>query len=90
MASQRNLLGRWLFSTLVTGTMLGAGLMFLLDPMLGRGRRARLLEKGVKARHRTMSHAHKAVRHLRNRSKGMVARLRPAHIRKVVLRARTA
>jgi hypothetical protein len=44
----------------------------------------------VKARHRTMSHAHKAVRHLRNRSKGMVARLRPAHIRKVVLRARTA
>jgi hypothetical protein len=63
------------------GLVLGAGLMYLMDPTEGARRRARVRDKGVRAWHRSGRVMGKAGRDLRNRARGRVAevagRLRP-------------
>lgn len=55
------------------GLVLGAGLMYLMDPSEGGRRRARVRDKGVRAWHRSGRIVGKAGRDLRNRARGRVA-----------------
>jgi hypothetical protein len=55
------------------GLVLGAGLMYLMDPTEGGRRRARVRDKGVRAWHRSGRVMGKAGRDLRNRARGRVA-----------------
>jgi hypothetical protein len=53
----------------------GAGLMFLLDPALGRGRRALIRDKGVRLANTTASAVDKTSRDAKNRIHGVVVTL---------------
>jgi hypothetical protein len=55
------------------GVGLGAGLMYLLDPQGGRGRRAMARDKSVSALKKGGTVAAKTSRHLGNKTKGLVA-----------------
>lgn len=54
----------------------GAGLMFLLDPQAGNRRRALMRDKLARARTKTRDAADATTRDLRNRSEGLLARVR--------------
>jgi len=56
------------------GAGVGAGLMYLLDPQGGRGRRAAARDKSVSALKNGGRAAAKTSRHLGNKTKGLVAR----------------
>jgi hypothetical protein len=58
----------------LTGVALGAGAMYLFDPVGGRRRRARLGETVTHASHRTRAVAGSTARHARHRLSGVVAR----------------
>ncbi len=55
------------------GAGLGAGLMYLLDPQGGRGRRAMARDKSVSALKKGGAAAAKTSRHLGNKTKGLIA-----------------
>lgn len=55
------------------GAGVGAGLMYLLDPQEGRGRRAVARDKSVSALKQGSKAAAKTSRHLGNKTKGLVA-----------------
>jgi hypothetical protein len=55
------------------GAGLGAGLMYLLDPQGGRGRRAVARDKSVSALKKGGTVAAKTSRHLGNKTKGLIA-----------------
>src|SRR5436305_7671270 len=55
------------------GAGLGAGLMYLLDPQGGRGRRAVARDKTVSALKQGGEKAAKTSRHLGNKTKGLAA-----------------
>jgi hypothetical protein len=59
----------------VAGLGAGAALMYFLDPESGRGRRARVGEKGIHARTLAGHFAGRNARHWRNRLTGLRARL---------------
>lgn len=64
---------------LAVGLMIGAGLMYLLDPDRGRRRRALLRDRFVhRAREaeRLGGHTASSARHLRNRTRGLLAETR--------------
>lgn len=63
----------------VLGALVGAGLMFLLDPDRGRRRRARLRDKFIHGAHEAEDlgdAAASSARHFRNRARGVVAETR--------------
>ena len=62
-----------LLGSISLGVGLGAGLMYLLDPPGGRGRRALARDKAVSKLKATGDSALKKSRHLGNRTKGLVA-----------------
>jgi len=64
-----------LFSFLA-GTAIGAGLMFLLDPDRGRGRRALARDRILSAGRHAGEDVGAKARHLRNRARGVVAEAR--------------
>ena len=64
--------------TVWIGTLLGAGLMALLDPQRGRRRRALLRDKVVRAAGAVGDAARLTWRDLRNRTRGIVAEVRHA------------
>jgi len=55
------------------GVGLGAGLMYLLDPQGGRGRRAVARDKSFSALKKGGTVAAKTSRHLGNKTKGLIA-----------------
>src|ERR1700709_1455947 len=55
------------------GAGVGAGLMYLLDPQGGRGRRAVVKDKSVSALKKGGTAAAKTSRHLGNKTKGLIA-----------------
>jgi len=61
---------------LLTTAAAGAGLMFLLDPDRGRGRRALVRDQLVRAAHRTGDAVDATSRDVGNRARGVVAELR--------------
>ncbi len=65
---------KWsLVGTAGLGAGVGAGLMYLLDPQEGRGRRAAARDKSVSALKQGGKAAAKTSRHLGNKTKGLVA-----------------
>ena len=68
----------------MTGFALGAGLMYVFDPLRGPFRRARFRDKILKGLHRTEHAVGKTGRDVRNRVTGMVADLRSAWRREPV------
>jgi hypothetical protein len=58
---------------IVLGGLLGAGLMYFLDPDRGHGRRNRVREKAYGAATHASKAVGRAVRHLGNRAQGLVA-----------------
>lgn len=60
---------------LLVGFSLGAALMYLFDPRSGRGRRARMSQKGIRMKNQTLHYGGKLSRDLRNRMEGARARL---------------
>ncbi len=64
-------------SLVLAGVAIGAGFMFLLDPLSGRARRARIAEKSVKTRNLAFGYGGKYGRHFRNLATGILARLKP-------------
>jgi hypothetical protein len=66
---------KWsLVGTAGLGAGVGAGLMYLLDPQGGRGRRAVVRDKSVSALKQGGKAAAKTSRHLSNKTKGLVAK----------------
>ena len=57
------------------GAALGAALVYFLDPVSGRRRRARVREKAVRAEHEAAYGADKKRRDLSNRARGLFAEL---------------
>ena len=55
------------------GAMVGAGLMFLLDPKVGRTRRAYFRDKAIHGVHAGRRQTSRFLRDKRNRVRGMVA-----------------
>lgn len=53
----------------------GAAAMYFLDPASGRGRRARIWEKGIHARNISLKRISQKSRHLRNRAQGVAHHL---------------
>jgi hypothetical protein len=64
----------------VLGAGLGAGLMFLLDPQLGRRRRALLRDKAVSYSRQTRAAVDKTRRDIRNRTHGTVVSIKSGHV----------
>jgi osmotically-inducible protein OsmY len=63
----------------ITGLMLGAGLMYLLDPTRGRRRRALIRDQGIHATHEAegfVDRLEASSRHLRNRMRGAMLETR--------------
>ena len=58
------------------GAVIGAGIMYLLDPDRGRRRRTRLRDQLVSAGHRTSDAVGATSRDVTNRARGVVAELR--------------
>lgn len=63
-------------NTFLTGTALGAGMMYMLDPTRGKRRRALLRDKAVHAEHELGATAGKTFRDLRYRAQGIIAEIR--------------
>jgi hypothetical protein len=61
---------------LIGGMGLGAGIMFLLDPNLGRRRRHIIRDKARSLAHEAEDHIGKKSRHFRNHAHGLVAETR--------------
>jgi hypothetical protein len=59
-----------------TGLLVGAGLMFVLDPSRGRRRRALIRDKTVSLSHRTRRAVKGTAIHARNRARGVAANAR--------------
>lgn len=62
--------------TLITGVVVGAGAMYLLDPDRGARRRSLLRDQGVHAGHKVGEGLVAAARDARNRTRGTAAALR--------------
>jgi uncharacterized membrane protein len=81
---------RWL--TLSGGVLLGAGLMYVLDPSRGRRRRALLRDKLIHTAHKTGHGIDATARDLANRARGLLAearlRMRDGDVPDEVLKAR--
>src|SRR5678816_4408767 len=79
-------------SRVLLGALIGAGVMYLLDPDRGRRRRAVLRDQLVSAGHRTSDAVGATSRDVTNRARGVVAelrgRLRREHVDDQVLRER--
>lgn len=60
---------------MIVGIALGAGLMYLLDPDRGRGRRALVRDRARSMVHRTADAVDGKSRHVVNRTRGLVADL---------------
>jgi osmotically-inducible protein OsmY len=60
-------------TALLTGASIGAGAMYVLDPQLGRRRRALARDKLVLAQRKTQAAASVTARDLKNRTAGLVA-----------------
>ncbi len=56
----------------ISGSLLGAGLMYLFDPDRGRGRRAMLRDKTIGAYNDVADAVESKGRDIKNRSKGLV------------------
>ena len=63
---------------LLTGLAVGAGVMYLLDPVQGRRRRALLRDQLVHGAHKASDQADAKMRDLRNRAYGLAAETRGA------------
>jgi osmotically-inducible protein OsmY len=79
----------------VLGAMVGAGVMYLLDPVRGRRRRARLRDRLIHGAHEAEDLGDAAAgsaRHMRNRARGMLvetrARMMEARVEDTVLEGR--
>lgn len=59
--------------TFATGLGIGTGLMFLLDPVQGKRRRALLRDKCISASRKTGRTVTGKARHLRNKTQGLIA-----------------
>jgi BON domain-containing protein len=81
-----------MFSRLLAGAAIGAGIMYLLDPDGGRRRRALVRDQIVSAAHKTTDAVDATSRDVANRARGVVAelrgRLRREHVGDDVLRER--
>jgi len=79
-------------SRVLLGALIGAGVMYLLDPDRGRRRRAVLRDQLVSAGHRTSDAVGATSRDVTNRARGVVAelrgRLRREHVDDQLLRER--
>jgi hypothetical protein len=64
----------------VLGAGIGAGLMFLLDPQMGRRRRAVLRDKTFSLSHHASAAIDRTARDLRNRTYGTVVSIKSGHI----------
>jgi hypothetical protein len=68
---------------MVCGASLGAGLMYLFDPVAGNRRRSLIRDKFVKYSNRTERFAESKMRHMRNKAKGMMHEMKdtltPSH-----------
>jgi len=64
----------------VLGAGIGAGLMFLLDPQMGKRRRAVLRDKTFSVTHHASAAIDRTARDLRNRTYGTVVSIRSGHI----------
>jgi uncharacterized membrane protein len=64
------------YDDLITGMILGAGTMYLLDPERGRRRRRRVRDQVVHGMHRAEDAAGTSSRDLANRARGLVAQVR--------------
>jgi hypothetical protein len=60
-------------AALLAGAGLGAGLMYLLDPDLGRRRRAIARDKAVRLAHETQDTAEVVARDMQNRAQGLAS-----------------
>jgi hypothetical protein len=58
---------------LLAGVGLGAGLMYLLDPRMGRRRRALVRDKAVRLAHEAQDAAEVVARDMRNRAQGLAS-----------------
>ncbi|MBW3622742.1 MAG: hypothetical protein KY468_04955 [Armatimonadetes bacterium] len=63
---------------MVGGATLGAGLMYLFDPTAGNRRRSLIRDKFVHAAHEVEDFTGSKMRHLRNKSKGMMHEMKDA------------
>ena len=59
----------------VVGAAIGAGVMYLLDPDRGAGRRALVRDRALSMAHRTAGAVDGKSRHVVNRTRGLVADL---------------
>src|SRR5437762_2000619 len=59
--------------TLLAGAGLGAGLMYFLDPQMGRRRRALARDKAVSLGHQAQDAAELVGRDMRNRARGLAS-----------------
>ena len=57
---------------MVGGATLGAGLMYLFDPIAGNRRRSFIRDKFVKYSNKTERFTGSKMRHMRNKAKGMM------------------
>lgn len=64
-----------LLPSFFAGLALGAAAMFLLDPVQGRTRRAKIGQKGIRAKNETLKYGGKIARDMRNRAQGTIAEL---------------
>lgn len=64
------------FAALAGGIALGAGLMYMLDPVVGRRRRALLRDQAYSATHRTQDRLRKSAEYTRDRARGVYAETR--------------
>jgi CBS domain-containing protein len=69
--------------TFLKGVGLGAGLMYLFDPDMGRRRRALIRDQAVHTQHVMTDRIESETRHLRNRAQGLIAETRAALSNKV-------
>ena len=62
-------------ASFMMGAAIGAGLMYLLDPDRGAGRRAEMRDRALSMAHRTADAVDGKSRHVVNRTRGLVADL---------------
>lgn len=63
---------------IASGASLGAGLMYLFDPVAGNRRRSLIRDKFVHFAHKTEDVTTSKMRHMRNKAKGMVHEMKDA------------